>query len=73
MKIVFKFLILMIDLVLALNTALAQEPAIIGDSIFSKVRLEYFQSEGDRQLDIIYLSPDTHETVNMTFKMMYFK
>ena len=36
------------------------------------VRLEYFQSEGNRQLDLIYLSPNTHETVNLKFKMMYF-
>ena len=40
---------------------------------FYPVRLEYFQSEGNRHLDFIYLSPITHETVNVTFKMMYFK
>jgi predicted alpha/beta superfamily hydrolase len=40
---------------------------------FYPVRLEYFQSEGNRRLDIIYLSPITHEPVNMAFKMMYFK
>jgi predicted alpha/beta superfamily hydrolase len=40
---------------------------------FYPVRLEYFQGEGSRYLNIIYLSPDTHETVNMSFKMLYFK
>jgi predicted alpha/beta superfamily hydrolase len=39
---------------------------------FYPVRLEYFQSEGNRHLDFIYLSPDTHETINLTFKMMYY-
>ncbi len=36
------------------------------------VRLEYFQNEGNQRLDLIYLSPDTHEPVNLAFKMMYF-
>jgi len=40
---------------------------------FYPVRFEYFQSEGNRHLDLIYLSPITNETVNVTFKMMYFK
>lgn len=39
---------------------------------FYPVRLEYFQSEGNQHLDIIYVTPNTHETVNLTFKMMYF-
>ncbi len=40
---------------------------------FYPVRFEYFQSEGNRHLDFIYLQPNQHETVNLTFKMMYFK
>jgi predicted alpha/beta superfamily hydrolase len=40
---------------------------------FYPVRIEYFQSEGNSHLDLIYLAPNTHETVNLTFKMMYFK
>jgi predicted alpha/beta superfamily hydrolase len=40
---------------------------------FYPVRLEYFKSEGNRNLDLIYISPSTHETVNVTFGMMYFK
>jgi predicted alpha/beta superfamily hydrolase len=40
---------------------------------FYPVRLEYFQSDGNRRLDLIYLSPTTHETVHVTFGMMYFK
>lgn len=40
---------------------------------FYPVRFEYFQSEGNRYLDFIYLSPNTNETVNLTFKKMYFK
>jgi predicted alpha/beta superfamily hydrolase len=40
---------------------------------FYPVRLEYFQAEGNRSLDLIYLSPITHETVSVTFGMMYFK
>jgi predicted alpha/beta superfamily hydrolase len=36
------------------------------------VRLEYFQSEGNKRLDLIYISPNTHETVNLAFPMMYF-
>ena len=40
---------------------------------FYPVRLEYFQSEGSRHLDLIYISPITNETVNVTFKKMYFK
>jgi predicted alpha/beta superfamily hydrolase len=39
---------------------------------FYPVRLEYFQSEGNRHLDLIYLSPNSNETKNVTFKMMYF-
>jgi predicted alpha/beta superfamily hydrolase len=39
---------------------------------FYPVRLEYFQNEGDRRLDLIYISPDTHEPVNLLFRMMYF-
>jgi predicted alpha/beta superfamily hydrolase len=37
------------------------------------VKLEYFQSLGDPHMDIIYFSPITHETVNMSFKMMCYK
>ena len=40
---------------------------------FYPVRLEYFENEGNRHLYLIYLSPITHETVNVTFKTMYFK
>ena len=40
---------------------------------FYPVRLEYFLCEGNRRLDLIYISPNTHETVNLAFKMMYFK
>jgi predicted alpha/beta superfamily hydrolase len=40
---------------------------------FYPVRLEYFENEGNRHLDFIYLSPITHETVNVKFNMMYFK
>ena len=40
---------------------------------FYPVRLEYFQSEGNRHLDLLYLTPNTHETVNVKFEMMYFK
>lgn len=40
---------------------------------FYPIRIEYFQSEGNRRLDLIYISPITNETVNMTFKMMYYK
>lgn len=40
---------------------------------FYPVRFEYFQSEGNRHLDFIYLSPNKNETVNLTFNMMYFK
>jgi predicted alpha/beta superfamily hydrolase len=40
---------------------------------FYPVRIEYFQSEGTRHLDLIYLSPITYETVNVTFKKMYYK
>jgi predicted alpha/beta superfamily hydrolase len=39
---------------------------------FYPVRFEYFQNEGNRYLDCIYLLPNNHETVNLTFKMMYF-
>jgi hypothetical protein len=40
---------------------------------FYPVRLEYFVGEGNPHLNIIYISPDTHETVNMAFEMMYYK
>lgn len=40
---------------------------------FYPVRLEYFQSEGKRHLDLMYLSPNTYETVHVSFGMMYFK
>jgi hypothetical protein len=36
------------------------------------MRLEYFQNEGNRHLDFFYISPNSHETVNVTFMMMYF-
>ena len=39
---------------------------------FYPLRIEYFQNKGKRRLDCIYLSPNSHETVNMNFKMMYF-
>jgi hypothetical protein len=39
---------------------------------FYPVRIEYFEGDGNRHLDLIYMSPDTHETVNLTFKMMYY-
>jgi predicted alpha/beta superfamily hydrolase len=37
------------------------------------IRLEYFQSENPNRLDLIYISPDTHETVNLRFGMMYYR
>jgi predicted alpha/beta superfamily hydrolase len=40
---------------------------------FYPVRLEYFQSEGNRHLDFIYILPNQNETVKVTFKMMYFR
>jgi predicted alpha/beta superfamily hydrolase len=40
---------------------------------FYPIRIEYFQREGNRRLDLIYISPITNETVNVTFKMMYYK
>ncbi len=40
---------------------------------FYPVRVEYFVGEGNPHLNIIYISPDTHETVNMAFEMMYYK
>jgi predicted alpha/beta superfamily hydrolase len=40
---------------------------------FYPVRFEYFQNEGNRYMDIIYISPETHSTVNMKFKTMYYK
>ncbi|NWF88491.1 MAG: chitobiase/beta-hexosaminidase C-terminal domain-containing protein [Ignavibacteriaceae bacterium] len=40
---------------------------------FYPIRLEYFQNEGNRHLDLIYLPPDSHETLHLTFGMMYFK
>jgi len=40
---------------------------------FYPLRLEYFVNSGNPYFDLIYLSPDTHETVNLTFKMLYFK
>lgn len=39
---------------------------------FYPVRLEYFMNKGNRSFDLIYISPDTHETAKLTFKMMYF-
>jgi predicted alpha/beta superfamily hydrolase len=36
------------------------------------VRLEYFQNEGNRHLDLICLYPNQHETVKVTFNMMYY-
>lgn len=39
---------------------------------FYPVRIEYFQNEGDRHLNLIYISPITNETVNLAFKKMYF-
>ena len=40
---------------------------------FYPVRIEYFQNTGNRHLNLIYISPNTTETVNMTFKTMYYK
>ncbi|MBN1180879.1 MAG: chitobiase/beta-hexosaminidase C-terminal domain-containing protein [Bacteroidales bacterium] len=40
---------------------------------FYPARIEYFQREGSRHLDLLYISPITNETVNVTFKMMYYK
>lgn len=40
---------------------------------FYPVRLEYFQNEGKPVLNLIYISPDTYDTVNMMFKLMYYK
>jgi predicted alpha/beta superfamily hydrolase len=40
---------------------------------FYPIRFEYFQGDGDRQLNFIYLTPNQHDTTNVTFSMMYFK
>ncbi len=40
---------------------------------FYPVRFEYFQADGDRKFDFIYLTPIQHETVHVPFGMMYFK
>ena len=40
---------------------------------FYPVRMEYFQANGNPQLNLIYLKPNQHETVNLNFDMMYFK
>jgi hypothetical protein len=40
---------------------------------FYPLRIEYFQREGNRRLDIIYLPPGLKETVNLKFNMMYFR
>ncbi|MDX9948680.1 MAG: alpha/beta hydrolase-fold protein [Bacteroidales bacterium] len=40
---------------------------------FYPVRFEYFHTEGNPHLDLIYISPITNETVNVTSKMMYYK
>jgi predicted alpha/beta superfamily hydrolase len=40
---------------------------------FYPVRLEYFVNTGKPNFSLIYLMPDTHETVNLSFQMMYFK
>lgn len=40
---------------------------------FYPVRFEYFHTEGKPHLDLIYISPITNETVNVTSKMMYYK
>jgi hypothetical protein len=40
---------------------------------FYPVRFEYFQGDGNRQFNFIYLKPNQHETVNLNFNMMYFK
>lgn len=39
---------------------------------FYPVRLEYFINSGNPQFSLIYLLPDTHETANLRFQMMYF-
>jgi predicted alpha/beta superfamily hydrolase len=36
------------------------------------VRIEYFTGEGNHHMDLIYISPGTYETVNVTFKSMYY-
>ncbi|HSN50793.1 MAG TPA: PA14 domain-containing protein, partial [Bacteroidales bacterium] len=39
---------------------------------FYPVRIEYFQNESKPVLNLIYISPDTYDTVNLMFKMMYY-
>ena len=39
---------------------------------FYPVRIEYFLNEGKPDFNLIYISPDTYDTVNMKFKMMYY-
>jgi predicted alpha/beta superfamily hydrolase len=39
---------------------------------FYPVRIGYFQSAGNRHLDLLCLPPHANETVHVTFKMMYF-
>lgn len=39
---------------------------------FYPVRIEYFKCEGNPHFDLIYISPNSHETVNMSFKLMYY-
>ncbi len=36
------------------------------------VRLEYFQNGGHPSLNMIFLPPESHETVKLTFNMMYY-
>jgi len=40
---------------------------------FYPVRLEYFQGDGERQFNFLYLPPDHNEPVKVPFKLMYFK
>lgn len=39
---------------------------------FYPVRIEYFLGEGNPHFDLIYISPNTFETANMSFKLMYY-
>jgi len=40
---------------------------------FYPIRLKYFVKNGNRNFNLIYLMPNSHETVSLTFQMMYFK
>lgn len=40
---------------------------------FYPLRIEYFTGEGAHHLNLIYISPNTYETVNVPFNLMYYK